>query len=298
MNNRMSILRGDSKKILLPLFLTGLLSIYGIVRAQQYGTSKPENTKKFELELNASQLESKIQSVYSDFFSMPSGYGLYCNETQDLSLKGSPREMVQIRTKVGYNGKAIKILMGVGEDKAKKEMQIDGLYLWLISGNPETSTSQRALVLDRSRKNVGPVELGTLSCEGEMCENLLSISDRIIFEISKKLGLKKQEDLTTILGGLDFRIVSRAKASGDASKISDKAKGKAYISYIPSEMIPIRMFSFPETKIYEINIITGNSEVFGLVLLGYVSKLNYSLGNTIQKKYQSEPFFREIYFNQ
>lgn len=298
MNNRMNVSRGDSKNILFPLFLAGMLSLSAPLCAQKYNSSKPENPKKFEIELNNSQLESKLQNVYSEFFSIPAGYGLYCNETQEVPMKGNPREMARIRAKVGYNKKSIRILLGVGEQDAKKEIQIDGPYIWIISGNSESSTSQKALVLDRARKNVSPVELGNVSCEGEMCENLLSVSDRILFEISKTLGLKQQKDLTLLLSGLDFRIVSRAKASGYGSKISDKAKGKAFVSYIPSEMIPMRMFSFPETKIYEININTGNTDVFGLVILGYVSKVDYTAWNNIQLKYQSQPFFREIYFNE
>jgi len=236
MNNRMGVLRGDSRDLFLSLFLAGLLSIPSLGVAQQYGTSKPENPKKFETELNNSQLESKLQRVYSEFFSMPSGYGIYCNETQEIPLMGNQREMVRIRTKIGYNGKSIKILMGVANEDAKKEFQINGLYTLVISGAKESGTSQKALVLDRARKNVSSIELGESSCEGEMCENLLSISDRIIFEVSKKLGLKQQKDLITLLSGFDFGIVSRAKASGDGSRIGDKSKGKAYVSYISSEM--------------------------------------------------------------
>lgn len=280
----------------LSMFLANCLFFNPIkLSAQEYSpyhSIKPNNPDKFDKPIEDTlRLNQRLETLCRDFYSTGSNFNRYFDKTQYVPLKINEDEYIKIHTKVDYNQKNIRVLVGIDERNIKERLQIDDIYLWLVSTEKENTSSQKCLILYRSRKTAEISPIGEEVCKGEYCENLFSAGDRTIFYVSKKLGFSRQGDINFILHGLDFRVATRARGEAYAIELQNITKGRTYLSKIEKKNPPISMTTIQEYKAYEILINIAGNEPYGLVILSYASKIKGIVG------YQTHPCLNVIHFN-
>ncbi len=257
-----------------------------------YHSIKPNNPDKFDKPIEDTlRLNQRLEILCQDLYSTDSDFNRYFDKTQYVPLKINEDEYIRVHTKVDYNKKNVRVLVGIDERNIRENLQIDDVYLWLVSTTKENASSQKCLILDRNRKTVEISPIGEEVCKGEYCENLFSAGDRMIFYVSKKLGFTRQEDITLILRSLDFRVATRARSEAYAIELQNITKGRTYLSHIKNKNPPISMMTNREYKAYEIIINIAGSEPYGLVILSYASKIKGIAG------YQTNPCLNVIHFN-
>lgn len=287
----------------LSVFLAGCL-FFGSTKlsAQTSYGNKPTNPEKFELQAeDTSKGNRKLEGLCRAMYKTPDNYTRYFDKTEYVPLKTNKpipitNEYIRITTRVGYNNRNLRILVGVDDQRINDGSQIKDVYLWLISTSKESSLSQYALVSDKQRKTAEILKVGEEVCKGEYCENLFSAGDRIVDYSMKKLGFKRKEDYRLILDMLDFRVATRGFSEAQAAKIQDASKGRTYISAFRLDPPPIRMASVQQVKAYESIFTISGSEPYGLVILTYGSKA-ISKGILGELDLDSEPYLKVIYFD-